>query len=532
MSHTAIVLAGAAVFVILMILLGRAAAGKTSMNTESYFLANRGLKRFVLFAAIFGTNMTAFVMLGLPGVAYHTGIGTWAMLAGPLLFVMPLSFYFGYRCWLVARRYGYVTPVEFYRERFASDGLAILMFLGFVGWTVPYVLTGVMGGGRAMESFTDGAVPFWLGALAVTVVVAYYTWAGGMKGTAWTNTAQALLFMAFLALTVVLVPRASGGVGRIADSLRDEQPELLVRPWEGAFSYGATVSQFILFSFIIFAFPFVWIRMISAQSARDLRVSGIAYPVATVLTWGPAILLGLWGASLVPGLVGAEADSIIFILTGQLLPSWVSAFGLVALLAIVMSSMDAQILTVSNMLSRDIVARYRRESSPASQVRYARVFVLALLALVYGISLLELPGIFDIAQFAFTGFAVFYPLLIAGIFWRRATKWGAMASLVVGQALAITGYLDWYPTVGGLQPVFWGVLIGAVVLVAVSLATPRQDEAAERFHAVWDELRTGRSAARAVHATLGDAPPVQSTLGDSASHEAAHSAAHDDGRMA
>lgn len=506
MSQTALVLVGAAAFVLLMVLLGRAAASRTSGDAESYFLADRGLRRFVLFAAIFGTNMTAFVMLGLPGVAYHGGVSIWLMLAGPLLFVMPLSFYFGYRCWLVARKYGYFTPVEFYRERFQSDGLAVLMFLGFVGWTVPYVLTGVIGGGRALANFTDGAVPYWLGGLAVTVVVAYYTWAGGMKGTAWTNTAQTVLFMGFLLLAVLLVPKAAGGTGRLIGALEREQPHLLTRSWEGPFSFGATISQLILFSFIIFAFPFVWIRMISARSSRDLRISGIAYPVALVLTWVPAILLGLWGASLIPGLVGAQADSIIFMMTAQLLPDWVAAFGLVALLAIVMSSMDAQVLTLSNMLSRDIVGRYQRGSTPASQVRYARVFVLVLLALTYGVSLLEMPGIFDVAQFAFTGFAVFYPLLIAGIFWRRATKWGAMASLLVGQAIAITGYLGWYPVVGGLQPVFWGVTIGTVVLVAVSLMTPRQDAAAERFHAVWDELRPKAAPAPAMAPAPETAP--------------------------
>lgn len=489
MSQTALVLVGAVAFVLLMVLLGRAAAARTTTESESYFLADRGLRRFVLFAAIFGTNMTAFVMLGLPGVAYHGGISIWLILAGPLLFVMPLSFYFGYRCWLVARKYGYITPVEFYRERFQSDGLAVLMFIGFVGWTLPYVLTGVIGGGRALENFTGGAVPYWVGGLAVTVVVAYYTWAGGMKGTAWTNTAQTVLFMGFLVLAVLLVPNVTGGADEIIGVLQREQPELLVRSWDGPLGVGAAISQLILFSFIVFAFPFVWIRMISARTSKDLRASAIAYPAALVLTWVPAILLGLWGASLIPGLVGAEADSIIFMLVGQLLPDWVAAFGLVALLSIVMSSMDAQVLTLSNMLSRDIVGRYWRGSTSASQVRYARLFVLALLALTYGVSLLDMPGIFDVAQFAFTGFAVFYPLLIAGIFWRRATKWGAIASLLVGQALAIAGYLGWYPVVGGLQPVFWGVTIGTITLVVVSLLTPRQDAAAERFHAVWDELR-------------------------------------------
>lgn len=500
MSQTAIVLIGAALFVALMVVIGHAAAARTTAGSEDFFLANRGLKRFVLLASIFGTNMSAVVMLGVAGASYHSGITVGLMLAGALLFTMPLSFYFGYRCWLVAKRYGYVTPVEFYRERFASGALGILLFIGFVAWTIPLVLTGVVGGGRALENFTGGTVPYWAGGLAVVLVVGYYTWAGGMKGTAWTNTAQTVLFIAFLALAVVLVPWAVGGTGEIAANL-SQMPQLLTRSWEGPAGLGGSLSQFLAFSFIAFGLPYVWIRMVSAKSGRDLRFTGLAYPIAIVLTWGPAILLGVWGATLIPGLPGPEADAIIFMLTGQFLPAWVSAFGLIALLAIVMSSMDAQVLTLSTMVSRDLVGRYYRGATSTVQVRYARAFVLILLAVIYAVSLLDLPGVFPIAEFAITGFAAFYPVLIGGIFWRRATKQGAIASVVTAQAAVVAGYLELYPAVAGLQPIFWGLLAGTVALVVVSLVTPRQEAAADRFHAVWDAMR-GRLSPAASDTTL------------------------------
>lgn len=508
MSQTAMVLLGAVLFVALMVFLGHAAGTHTSHQSEDYFLAGRGLRKFVLLAAIFGTNMSAFVMLGVAGSSYHAGISVGLTLVGALLFTMPLSFYFGYRCWLVAKRFGYVTPVEFYRERFQSDGLGILLFLGFVAWTIPLILTGVIGGGRALENFTGGTVPYWVGGLAVTMVVGYYTWAGGMKGTAWTNTAQTALFMLFLILAVILVPWAVGGTGTIAANL-DARPELITRVWEGGAGIGGSLSQFLAFSFIAFGLPYVWIRMVSAGSGRDLRFSGLAYPLAIILTWVPAILLGVWGATLIPGLSGPEADSIIFMLTGQLLPTWVSAFGLIALLAIVMSSMDAQILTLSNMLSRDIVSRYRRSGNGNAQVGYARAFVLVLLAATYAISLLDVPGVFDVAEFAVAGLAVLYPVLIGGILWRRATKWGAMASLVSGQAVFVAGSLGWYPAVAGLQPVFWGLLVGTLCMVVVSLVTPRQDEAADRFHEVWDAMNHRLVQARA-RTSPADSPTVES----------------------
>lgn len=494
---TAYVLATAAVYLIVIIIIGRAAARRTTRQAESYFLANRGLARVVLLASAFGTNMSAFTLLGLPGDTYTVGVGLWGILAGTILFLIPLNFYLGYRCWLVARYYKYVTPVEFYRERFQSHTLAVLMFIAFVTWTIPYILIGIVGAGRALATFTEGTLPYWAGALLVTVVVAYYTLRGGMLGTAWTNVGQVAIFLSFVVLTVILVPFAVGGTDHIATRLLAEQPELLYREWDGPLGWGAQVSNVLLFSFVLFVFPFVWIRMIAARSGRDLRFTAISYPFVSVILNTAVVLLGLWAAVLVPGLEGAQSDAAIFALAGQYLPLWMTAFGVVALLAFVMSSMDAQVLTTANMLTWDMIGRYRKSMREEQKVLYTRVFIVALLALLYGLSFLELPGIFDITAVFLTGFAAFYPVMVGGIFWRRATKYGAIASLIIGQVVAVAGFLGWYPSVAGLQPVFWVFVAGWTTFITVSLFTPAQHEAAERFHTIWD-----RATGTAVRAPL------------------------------
>lgn len=474
-------------YFVFMVGLGTVASRTITKDSEGYFLANRGMSSIVLFAAIFGTNMSAFVMLGLAGSMYHIGVGLWAILAAPTFLIIPLNFYFGYRCWLAAKRYGYVTPVEFYRERFQSEVLAVIMFIVFVAWTMPYVLTGIVGAGRAFSTFTGGAIPYWVAGLAVSLIVAYYTLAGGMKGTAWTNAAQVLLFMGFLITAIILVPIVTDGPSAILQAARSENPGVLVHTWAGPTGLGPAVTQFLLFMYIIFLFPFVWIRMIAARRGKDLRFSGILYPIALVLTWGPAALLGLWGIGLVPGLEGAEADSIIFIITANILPEFMVALGLVGLLSIIMSSMDAQVLTMSNMLSWDIIARYGRAITENRAVLLTRIFVVVLIAVLYLLSLVNLPGIFDIAQFAFTGFLTLGPTMVGGIFWRRATKQGAIASLLVGQVVAIGGFLGLYPTIVGLGPAVWVFVTGWITFILVSLVTSPQTQAAQRFHDIWDE---------------------------------------------
>lgn len=486
-------LVAAGFYFVLLILIGRMSARGAGTGKEEYFVAGRSLHGVVLFAAVFGTNMTAFVMLGLAGQSYRGGLGSWAMLLGPVVLTLPIHFYFGYRCWLVARREGITTPSEFYRERYGSEALGLLAFAFFLLWTLPIVLTGIIGGARVFTAFTDGAIPYWLGALIITGVVAYYTTVGGMKGTAWTNTLQTALFLGFLLFSVVYVPTRMGGTGELLSGLMADAPHLPTRTWDGPAGFGPTLSFFALFSSANFATPYIWLRIISARSGRMLRHLAVLYPIATLVTWGSVVLIGLWGAAIVPGLEGPDADSVVFAVTGALFPTWLAAFGLLSLFAIVMSSMDAQTLTISNLFTVDIVQRYTSltagEGDRGRVVWWGRCFVLTLLAILFFVSLLPLPAVFDLSTFAFTGFMAFFPLMVGGVLWRRATASGAVASLVIGQVVAIAGFLELYPFPYGLQPPFWVALTSWTAFVAVSLLTrPPDPDRVARFHGVWDRV--------------------------------------------
>ncbi|MGH3665921.1 MAG: sodium:solute symporter family protein [Egibacteraceae bacterium] len=494
MEATALAMLGAALLYFLVLVgIGRVSARGAATGKEAYFVAGRKLQGLVLFAATFGTNMTAFVMLGLAGQVYRGGLATWAMLLGSSVLILPIHFYFGYRCWLVARRDGITSPAEFYRERYGSEVLGLLVFVFLVLWTLPVVLTGVIGGALVFETFTGGAIPFWMGGLIIAGVVAYYTTAGGMKGTAWTNVLQTLLFLAFLLFALVYVPATAGGAAQLLEQLRAEAPHLPTRVWEGPAGWGPALSFFILFASANFCTPYIWLRMVSAKSGRTLRRMATLYPIAVLVTWGAAVLLALWGAALVPGLEGPAADTVIFALASQLFPTALAALGLLALFAIIMSSMDAQALTISNLFTVDIVQRYTRLGDRAEDqtkvVWWGRGFVLALLAAVWLVSLVPLPAVFDLATFAFTGFMAFFPLMVGGVLWRRATAAGALTSLVVGQIVAIAGFLQWYPFPFGLLPPTWVALASWATFVVVSLLTKPPDHArVERFHGAWDRV--------------------------------------------
>jgi SSS family solute:Na+ symporter len=181
---------------------------------EDYFVATRSIGSFVLLMSLFGTHMTAFALLGASGEAYHRGIGVFALMASSSAFIAPLAFLFlAPRIWELGRRHGYRTQVQLFRDRWGSDGLGLLLFVVLIALLVPYLVIGIKGGGITLHEITDGQVPIWVGSLAMCSVVLAYVLAGGLRGTAWANTFQTLVFMILGGVTFVVITSKLGGLG-------------------------------------------------------------------------------------------------------------------------------------------------------------------------------------------------------------------------------------------------------------------------------------------------------------------------------
>ena len=178
----------AVIFIYLaMVLVLGALSHKLFRNTgEDYFVASRTINWFILLMTLFGTNMTAFSILGASGEAYHRGIGVFALMASSSAIVVPCVFLFiGTRLWRLGKRFGYVTQAQYFRDRWESDGIGLLLFIIFVLLLIPYLLIGVMGGGGTLATLTDGKIPQWAGGLLICAVVLCYVTYSGMRGTAW-----------------------------------------------------------------------------------------------------------------------------------------------------------------------------------------------------------------------------------------------------------------------------------------------------------------------------------------------------------
>lgn len=461
---------------------------RTTGTVEDYFMADRQFGTIVLLMAVFATNMTAFIIIGMPGKAYHVGIGIfgWGIIFSCIFPLMV--FFIGYRAWLLGKRYGFMTPSELFADRYESNAVNIIMFILLIYYTIPYLVLGVIGGGIVFQSMTNGVIPYWLGALIVMIIVFAYTSFGGMRGTAWTNTFQGFVFILAVWVAVFLIAYSLGGFEAITQKVLADKPKLLQRAGFPPFSYKIWFSAMLVFCSPI-AYPHLWMRLLAGKSHVTLKRMNILYPIAGVVFWLPCIIVGVWGASLVPGLVGKASDKIFPMMALKFTNPFVAGLLFAGIFAAIMSSLDGMILTVSTMFTRDILGKFRPKLIQGKEVITGKLFILAISIIIYILALIRPGSIVGIAVYAFSGYVLLIPIMFAGLFWKRSTRHGAVAAMILGTAtLFLLQFKILPPSLNfGFMPIFPSLVITIVVLIVVSYITrPAGQETVEKFHGLFD----------------------------------------------
>ena len=463
---------------------------------EDYFLASRSLGPFVFLLSLFGTNMTAFAILGSSGHAFTHGIVTYGLMASSSALIIPLTLLLiGTRLWGVGKKFGFMTPVQLFRDRWECGHIGTLIFLVQAALLIPYIIIGVMGGGTTLYAISEGLVPYWLGGAVVAMVVMSYVFFGGMRGTAWVNTLQTLLFLSFGAIAIVIIGVGVGGFERVVESIEASAitAALLTRE---------EISPLYFFSYTFIplstiAFPHIAIFCLTARRMQQFKKTVIFYPLCILAIWLPCVFLGVVanGVSDVPGIQekleareilatgGAtlqdperdnlrrkvRGDDVLLLLLGHYASLWLAGILGAGIMAAVMAS-DSQILALSTMFSEDIFAYYggKERFGEAAQVQTGRIFVVLLTVVAYLIALEVPSSIFGLAiQYAFSGYAALSPLLVAALLWKGSTKWGALASTVwtacAVVAVALFQYLVPAPPPGA-PTIIW--LVGDIVVLS------------------------------------------------------------------
>jgi len=505
----------------------RRARGKE--EAEDYFLASRSLGPFVFLFSLFGTNMTAFAILGSSGHAFNNGIVTFGLMASSSGLVIPITiFLIGTRVWALGKKYGFMTPVQMFRDRWECSHIGTAIFVVQAVLLVPYIIIGIMGGGTTLYTISGGAVPYWFGGAIVALVVMSYVFFGGMRGTAWVNTFQTVLFLCFGAVALVVIGVGMGGFSSAAQALDTPATKWLLT--------RERISPYYFFSYTFIplsaiAFPHILIFCLTARKMAQFKKTVIFYPICILAIWLPCVFLGVMAnrvtdvpqirekqeARRVLATQGrtmdpehrdelreqASGDDVIMLLLQRYAPLWLAGLLGAGIMAAVMAS-DSQILALSTMFTEDVFAFYggKRRFGEAVQVQTGRIFIVLITLFAYIIALRAPETIFELAiQYAFSGYAALSPLLIAALFWRGSTKWGALA-VTIWTALTVVAVamlqaavpapapgpatVLWAPggveilsrtpggtAVFGFMPVVPMVIVSALLMIFVSMATQK-----------------------------------------------------------
>jgi len=504
----------------------RKARGK--QEAEDYFLASRSLGPFVFLFSLFGTNMTAFAILGSSGHAFSNGIVTFGLMASSSGLVIPLTIFFvGTRVWALGKKHGFMTPVQMFRDRWECSHIGTVIFVVQAVLLVPYIIIGIMGGGTTLNVISGDLVPYWFGGAIVALVVMGYVFFGGMRGTAWVNTFQTILFLTFGIIAIVVIGAGMGGFRSAANAM-------LASPALAPLLTRERISPYYFFSYTFIplsaiAFPHILIFCLTAEKMKHFKKTVIFYPLCILAIWLPCVFLGVManrvtdvpqikakqearrvlatqGKNLAPEQRDelreqSAGDDVIMLLLQRYAPLWLAGLLGAGIMAAVMAS-DSQILALSTMFTEDVFAFYghKQRFGEGVQVKAGRLFIVLITLFAYAVALRAPETIFELAiQYAFSGFAALSPLLIAAIFWKGSTKWGALASTiwVAASVVAVALFQHFVPApapgpsvvvwslgstevlsrtpggtaVLGFMPVVPMVIISALLMIIVSMLT-------------------------------------------------------------
>jgi solute:Na+ symporter, SSS family len=497
-------------------------------------LASHSIGPVFLLLSLFGTTMTGFALVGSSGEAYRRGIGVYGLLASGSGIMHSLCFFLiGTRAWYLARQHGFATQIALFRQRLESDRIGLVLFPVLVGLSIPYLLVGVISAGTFLQQLTAGlwldgplgfsqagpyrgGIPPWLGAALVCAVVLTYVFAGGMRGTAWANGFQTMVFLVLGGATFVIIASAMGREPRWLESVQ-RLSQALAEP----VASRSQISPWYYFSYLLIPlsagmFPHLFQHWLTARSAETFKLPVIAHPIFIMLLWVPCVLLGAWATTdLLPEAVAARWGALggegappplptnpnyilaymVRMLTSPLLAGCLAA----GILAAIMSSLDSQFLCLGTIFNNDLLSHYRPgKYSDAEQLRLTRLFILAVVGLTYAIYLLtaaQAANVFALGIWCFSGFSALFPLVVAALYWPGLSKAGAYSGLFAAiiswtwlfyQAIRQTdGKLGDFAVqldLGGgeplrIMPVVVIFLASSISLVVVSWLTPKPSPA-------------------------------------------------------
>jgi len=472
-------------YLIMMLAIGVIAYKRTS-NSSDYFLGGRSLGPWPAALSAGASDMSGWLLLGLPGYAYAAGIEAF-WLAGGLLIGTWAN-------WLISakrlRTYSITTDSltlpEFLSRRFNDSTKQIQVISAFfiLLFFLFYTSSGLVAGGKLFE--TVFGLDYSTAVIIGTVCVVSYTLFGGFLAVSWTDLVQGLLMSA--ALLIVPIAAMQGGLGQLGDDLYAINPELLTF-WND--SKGEPLTAVAIISLVAwglgyFGQPHILARFKATRTNKDLTSARRIAVIWTALSMAGAMLVGLVGLVYVTNSGAgelADGEKIFMLLVNAIFHPVIAGILLAAILAAIMSTADSQLLVSSSALAEDFYKQvFKKDASSEEIVRVGRIAVIGISLVALVLAMTPDSSVLGLVSYAWAGFgAAFGPAIILSLYWDRMNRNGALAGIIIGGVTIVV----WKQISGGWFDVYEivpGIIFSTLAIVVVSLMTAEPEKAVIEQH--------------------------------------------------
>ncbi len=489
--YTIVSLAG---YFIVMMGIGIYAYKNSTSDVSEYMLGGRKLHPAVGALSAGASDMSGWMLMGLPGAVYLAGVSA-AWIAVGLL----VGAYFNYL--LVAPRLRVYTELaddaitipDYFEKRFGDSSrmLRVISSIVIVIFFTLYTSSGVVAGGKLFES--SFGLSYEIGLFLTAGVVVAYTLFGGFLAVSLTDFVQGCIMFVALVMVPVVAVWDLGGIAETGNQLRALDPDLL--SWFNGITLLGLISS-VSWGLGYFGQPHIIVRFMAIRSLPDVATArhiGMSWMFVTVVG---SVTTGLAGLSYITRTSASleDPETVFIVLSQVLFHPLVGGFLLAAILAAIMSTISSQLLVSSSSLTEDFYKTFvRRSASQSELVLVGRLSVLAVSVVAVLLAMDRSASILSLVSNAWAGFgAAFGPIILLSLFWKRLTRSGALAGMITG-ALTVLFWVYAPVQIGGeslsslLYEIVPGFLLSLSAAIGVSLLGKRPTPVIEERH---DEMLT------------------------------------------
>ena len=471
-----------ACYLVFMIAIGMYFYGK-NRTTNEYFLGGRTLGSWVVSMSAQASDMSGWLLMGLPGAAYLSGIS-----AGWIAIGLAIGTYLN---WLfVAKRLRQYTKVaddaitlpQFFKNRFRDQSgmISVISAIFILVFFLFYTASGFVSCAKLFSSVFG--VSYIAALLIGAIVVISYTFAGGFFAVCWTDFFQGMLMFFCVLAVPALAIHSMGGTVSFVDKVNAFNPNFLNMFVDGATNEPYTamgIISLIAWGFGYFGQPHILVRFMGIESPSAIKKSRRIATVWVLISLTAAVLIGVSGRIFLGDAlldIAGQQETIYITMVAKIFPLFIGGIFLSAILAAIMSTADSQLLVTASAITEDFYHnKIRPNASPMELMWVSRICVIAVSVIAVLIATDQNSTILGLVSYAWAGFgSAFGPLVLCSLFWRRANKFGAYAGIIVGGVTAIV----WSKLSGGifdLYEIVPGFFFGLLAIIIVSLLTPAPD---------------------------------------------------------